>query len=133
MKPPEASVAMSVGSSSPFACDSVVTRPPAALNSSIVSVSLLATNKSPAASAATSGDTKSPRKSEFTVFSPAAFSSRIEFEDNILNIFNNILLAQKAIAQRELSFLEHFPVIHDKEGSFGALLKTYSHILSKGH
>jgi hypothetical protein len=71
-------------------------------------------------------------KAIWPVFDLFEFSSRIEFEDNLLHIFNKILNAEPLLARPHFQFMHHFPAIHEKQGGFGELTETVRLFLTKG-
>jgi hypothetical protein len=60
------------------------------------------------------------------------FAARIEFEDNLLLIFNRLLAAEPLLSRPHFLFLPHFPAIHEKQGGFMELTETVRLLLSKG-
>ena len=66
------------------------------------------------------------------VFDLFEFAERIEFEDNVLAIFNHVLGAEKHLAHRHFRFLPHFHKIYQKQNGFGELTRTVTLMLTKG-
>ena len=67
------------------------------------------------------------------VFDLFEFTSRIEFEDNILRIFNCLAQVSPALPQSFFRFVESLPNIFYKTLTFSSeLLLTYNLLLSRG-
>jgi hypothetical protein len=66
------------------------------------------------------------------VFDLFEFSERIEFEDDILAIFNRVLAVERQITHEHFRFIPHFSKIYEKQNGFGELLNTVTLLLTRG-